>query len=99
MGKHSTAATRAARRSFYTSRPLVATGRILDRLRGAQSRLLGIALVLVFVVLGSITDFRTPLDSPCETEDSTMCYWDSNTRGKGQAQSYKSFTDQFRIYL
>jgi hypothetical protein len=99
MGKHSTAATRAARRSFYTSRPLVATGRILDAVRGAQSRLLGIALVLVFVVLGSVTDFRTPLDTPCEREDSTMCYWDSNTRGNGQGQSYISITEQFRIYL
>lgn len=99
MGKHSTAATRAARRSFWTSRPLVAMGRFLDAHKGTQRRMSGIALVIVFVLGGSITDFTSPLDTPCLTEDSTWCYWDSQTMGNGQGQSFIAITEEFRIYL
>src|SRR4030095_3723509 len=99
MGKHSTAATRAARRSFYTSPAVWGVGKLLDALKVTQRRLAAIALVIVCVVLGSVTDFQTPLDIPCETEDSVMCYWDSNTRGKGHGQSFISITENFRIYF
>lgn len=98
MSKHSTAATRAARRTFWTSRPLVAMGRFLDAHRATHKRMGAIALVLVFVVGGSVTDFPTPLD-PCPTEDSTMCYWDGNSRGNKTGVSFIALTEDLRIYL
>lgn len=99
MSKHSTSRSRAARRDFWTSRPLVAIGRFLDAHRGTQSRVAGIALVLVFVLVGSVSDFKTPLDTPCLTEDSTWCYWNAQTMGNGQGRSFIAITEQFVIYL
>lgn len=98
MSKHSTAATRAARRTFWTSQPLMAMGRFLDALKGIQRRIAAIALVLMFVVVGSVNDFTTPLD-PCPTEDSTMCYWDGNSRGNKTGVSFIALTENVRIYL
>ena len=99
MGKHSTSHTRAARRRFWTSKPLMAIGRFLDAHRGTQSRVAGIALVVVFVLLGSVTDFQSPLDTPCLTEDSTWCYWDAQTMGNGQGRSFIAITEQFVIHF
>jgi len=98
MGKHSTSRTRAARRDFWNSKPLVATGRFLDRLRGTQRRIAGVALVVLFVLLGSVTDFQSPLD-PCPTEDSTWCYWDGDSRGNKSGKSFIAFTEQFVIHF
>lgn len=99
MGKHSTATTRALRRSFWTSPALVAAGKFLDRLRGVQRRITAIALCALFVVVGSVNDFTTPLDVPCLTEDSVMCYWDGSTRGNGQGKTFIAITEEFRIYF
>lgn len=99
MGKHSTAATRAARRSFYTSQPLWSMGQILDRLKAIQRQTMAGLLCLVFVLLGSVSDFTTPLDTPCETEDSTWCFWNSAHHGNGQGQSFIAITEEWRIYV
>ena len=98
MSKYSTSHTRALRRSFYNSRALTAIGRFLDAHRATHKRIGAVALVLVFVIGGSVTDFPTPLD-PCPTEDSTMCYWDGNSRGNKTGVSFIALTEDLRIYL
>lgn len=37
--------------------------------------------------------------TPCQTEDSTMCYWDAGTSGDGYGTSFVSITDDIVIYL
>lgn len=34
---------------------------------------------------------------PCPTEDSTLCYWDSASRGNGKGISFIAITEDFRI--
>jgi hypothetical protein len=36
--------------------------------------------------------------TPCRTEDSTWCYWDSTKHGNGLGRSFISLTDSLTIY-
>ena len=45
------------------------------------------------VVLGAMV----PVFTPCATEDSTACNWDSGAHGNGRGISYVALTEQFSI--
>lgn len=65
MSRHSTAATRAARRRFWTSPVLYSLGRAIDRYSDAVAALSVCALVLVIVpVFGTMQDIPTPSTLP-----------------------------------
>jgi hypothetical protein len=51
-----------------------------------------LALALSALVLGAI-----PVLTPCATEDSTLCNWDSATRGNGKGSSFISLTDDWKV--
>lgn len=46
--------------------------------------LVGAALFAVAMILAANT-LELP---PCETEDSSWCYWDAATRGNGEGRSF-----------
>ena len=39
------------------------------------------------------------LSTPCATEDSTGCYWDSSSHGNGAGRSYVVLEDDQIIYM
>lgn len=52
----------------------------------------GFAVSLVALLGATAILFSPILDfTPCATEDSTWCYWDAQTRGNGQGQSFIAF--------
>lgn len=51
-----------------------------------------LALALIALLLSAI-----PVLTPCATEDSTLCNWDSSSRGNGVGLSYVALTDSIRI--
>lgn len=61
--------------------------------RKAGSRLLALALTLapVFILTLMVLDTHAP--KPCEAEDSVSCFWDADTRGNGEGQSF--IVDQY----
>lgn len=50
-------------------------------------------LAAVAMMLGAV-----PVVTPCPTEDSTLCYWDSSTHGNGLGLSYVALTEDVRLY-
>lgn len=55
---------------------------------------LSLALITLAAILPSV-----PTIPPCQTEDSTGCYWDAGHRGNGQGQSFVTLSDNTTIYL
>lgn len=101
----STAATRAARRAFWTHPALYSLGRLLDRSRPVFVALTVWAVVVTFAVLGSLQDFPLPSSPaavapqstqtfvPCVHEESSYCYWDARARGNGEGRSFIALGD------
>ena len=54
---------------------------------------------IVMVVLCAIIIMDPHNWEPCPTEDSTNCYWDAQTQGNGEGQSFIAFNDDVIIYL
>lgn len=52
------------------------------------------ALMLVTGLAGTTL---TLFDTPCATEDSTMCYWNGATQGNKTGTSYLALTDSIVI--
>lgn len=80
-----------------TARRTLDAWRAYGRIREAGNRvypnIVALALILapVFILTLAVLDTHAP--KPCETEDSVSCFWDADTRGNGEGQSF--IVDQY----
>ena len=64
------------------------------KLTSQWDRLLFAVWLAVVAVFAS---YAVQLATPCQTEDSTGCYWNAETSGNGQGTSFIAVTDTLSL--
>lgn len=55
-------------------------------------------LAALLLAAAALTAAGLPvISTPCPTEDSVQCYWDSSTRGNRAGHSFIALTEQLQI--